>query len=83
MYHPLVAMETGFISCNSVLAKNKDLGTRNHVWSQIFSQGWKDQNIKKNWYHTKNTKKYYTSENWMHRATLMEYFIFSTKHMRM
>ena len=39
-------MEKVFISCNSVLAKNKDLGTRNYDEMQIFSQGWKDQNNK-------------------------------------
>ena len=47
MYHPLVAMETGFTSCNGVLAKHKELGTRNYVWTQIVSQGWKNQTIKK------------------------------------
>ena len=51
MYHPVVAMETGFTSLMVILAKHKDLGTWNYVWTQISSQDWKNQNIKKNIYH--------------------------------
>ena len=67
MYHPLVAMETGFTSCNGILSKAQGLNYSKlclnpHIFPELKESEYQEKNI---YHYQRKLKKWY-------RATLKD-----------